>query len=183
MGWGGTEPAGVTPAPASCALALLVYVDQHSRQPASRRRRRRATHGARRRSSGRRRRRRRRTTSRRGRRCRAASRCGTPNPTAAGRSSGCRPTSREVLVTHVLDAEPDHVYECLTPSIWPFVTAIATSAHVRRIDLHAVGGRLGVDPGLRSRWWAGSGRRRASSPRRLGRGSRARGTTPLEQVL
>jgi cytochrome c oxidase subunit I+III len=32
-----------------------------------------------------------------------------------------------VLVTYVLDAEPDHRLESPTPSVWPFLTAIATT--------------------------------------------------------
>jgi cytochrome c oxidase subunit I+III len=34
---------------------------------------------------------------------------------------------REVLVTRVLDAEPDHRYVYPNPTIWPFVTAVATA--------------------------------------------------------
>jgi cytochrome c oxidase subunit I+III len=33
---------------------------------------------------------------------------------------------REVLVTRVMDAEPDHLYELPGPSIWPFLLALAT---------------------------------------------------------
>jgi len=40
---------------------------------------------------------------------------------------GLRSDVRDVLVTHVLDAEPDHRVEFPTPSIWPFATAIATT--------------------------------------------------------
>jgi cytochrome c oxidase subunit 1 len=40
---------------------------------------------------------------------------------------GLASRKREVLVTHVLDAEPDHVTESPRPSIWPFFTAIAVS--------------------------------------------------------
>jgi cytochrome c oxidase subunit 1 len=32
-----------------------------------------------------------------------------------------------VLVTHLLDGEPDHKYEFPEPSIWPFVTAVCVS--------------------------------------------------------
>jgi len=61
-------------------------------------------------------------------------------PTVAGRDPlwenppdqpfvvGLRSGIRDVLVTHVLDAEPDHRDEFPTPSIWPFVTALATTA-------------------------------------------------------
>jgi cytochrome c oxidase subunit 1 len=40
---------------------------------------------------------------------------------------GLRADVRDVLVTHVLDAEPDHRTEFPGPSIWPFLTAIATT--------------------------------------------------------
>jgi len=60
-------------------------------------------------------------------------------PTVAGREPGwdnppnqpvvvgLRSDVRDVLVTYVLDAEPDHRVEFPTPSIWPFLTAIATT--------------------------------------------------------
>jgi len=40
---------------------------------------------------------------------------------------GLRSDVRDVLVTHVLDTEPDHRLVFPDPSIWPLVTAIATS--------------------------------------------------------
>jgi cytochrome c oxidase subunit I+III len=40
---------------------------------------------------------------------------------------GIRANCREVLVTHVLDAEPDHRNEFPDPTPWPFITAVATS--------------------------------------------------------
>ncbi|HYB94545.1 MAG TPA: cytochrome c oxidase subunit I [Vicinamibacterales bacterium] len=40
---------------------------------------------------------------------------------------GVRSDKREVLVTRLLDAEPDHRYHSPEPSIWPFVTAMATT--------------------------------------------------------
>jgi cytochrome c oxidase subunit 1 len=61
-------------------------------------------------------------------------------PTVAGRDPlwenapdqpvvvGLRSDIREALVTHVLDAEPDHRLEFPKPSIWPFLTALATTA-------------------------------------------------------
>jgi cytochrome c oxidase subunit I+III len=61
-------------------------------------------------------------------------------PTVAGRDPlwdnapdqpvvvGLRPDVRDVLVTHVLDAEPDHRVEFPKPSMWPLLTAIATTA-------------------------------------------------------
>jgi len=60
-------------------------------------------------------------------------------PTAAGREPlwdnppdqpvvvGLREDARDVLVTHVLDAEPDHRLIFPEPSIWPFLTGIATT--------------------------------------------------------
>jgi cytochrome c oxidase subunit 1 len=61
-------------------------------------------------------------------------------PTVAGREPvwdnpadqpivvGLRRDVRDVLVTHVLDAAPDHRVEFPEPSIWPFLTALATTA-------------------------------------------------------
>jgi cytochrome c oxidase subunit 1 len=40
---------------------------------------------------------------------------------------GLRSDVRDVLVTHVLDAEPDHRLEFPAPSPWPFWTAVATT--------------------------------------------------------
>jgi len=60
-------------------------------------------------------------------------------PTVAGREPvwenppdqpvvvGLRTDARDVLVTHVLDAEPDHRLLFPEPSIWPLLTAIATT--------------------------------------------------------
>jgi cytochrome c oxidase subunit 1 len=39
---------------------------------------------------------------------------------------GLAADAREVLITHVLDANPDHRYEEPDPSAWPFVAAVAT---------------------------------------------------------
>jgi cytochrome c oxidase subunit I+III len=41
---------------------------------------------------------------------------------------GLRSDVRDVLVTHVLDAEPDHRVEFPDASIWPFLTALAATA-------------------------------------------------------
>jgi cytochrome c oxidase subunit I+III len=61
-------------------------------------------------------------------------------PTVAGRNPlwdnpadqpivvGLRADVRDVLVTHVLDAEPDHRSEFPDPSVWPFLASIATTA-------------------------------------------------------
>ncbi len=60
-------------------------------------------------------------------------------PTVAGREPvwqnapdqpvvvGLRSDARDVLVTHILDAEPDHRLLLPEPSVWPFLTAIATT--------------------------------------------------------
>jgi cytochrome c oxidase subunit 1 len=61
-------------------------------------------------------------------------------PTVAGREPlwenppdqpiviGLRADARDVLVTHVLDAEPDHRLVFPKPSIWPFLTGLTTTA-------------------------------------------------------
>jgi cytochrome c oxidase subunit I+III len=61
-------------------------------------------------------------------------------PTVAGRDPvwdnppdqpvvvGLRTDVRDVLITYVLDAEPDHREEFPDPSIWPFLTAVTTTA-------------------------------------------------------
>jgi cytochrome c oxidase subunit I+III len=41
--------------------------------------------------------------------------------------TGLRDDVREILITHVLDAEPDHRYRCPDASYWPFWTAVATT--------------------------------------------------------
>jgi cytochrome c oxidase subunit I+III len=40
---------------------------------------------------------------------------------------GLATTKREVLITRLLDAEPDHRYIYPNPTIWPFLSAVATS--------------------------------------------------------
>jgi cytochrome c oxidase subunit I+III len=61
-------------------------------------------------------------------------------PTVAGRDTlwvqpvdqpivvGLRDDVRQVLVTKMLDAEPDHIEEFPTPTIWPLVAALASTA-------------------------------------------------------
>lgn len=61
-------------------------------------------------------------------------------PTVAGRNAlwqqtddqpvitGLRSDIRETLVTHVLDADLDHRARLPNPSIWPFITAVTTTA-------------------------------------------------------
>ena len=41
---------------------------------------------------------------------------------------GVRNDRKEVLVTRLLDAAPDHRYHSVEPSLWPFFTALATTA-------------------------------------------------------
>jgi cytochrome c oxidase subunit 1 len=62
-----------------------------------------------------------------------------PQPTVASREPlwhgelapppivGLAPDKREVLITYLLDAEPDHRYPMPGPSLWPFLAAVATS--------------------------------------------------------
>jgi heme/copper-type cytochrome/quinol oxidase subunit 1 len=63
-----------------------------------------------------------------------------PSPTVAGRDplwepdwaeqpvvTGLAANRREVLVTHVMDAEPDHRKEFPDPTPWPFITAVAVA--------------------------------------------------------
>src|SRR5205823_3829291 len=42
-------------------------------------------------------------------------------------ATGLRSDIREVLVTHLLDASPDHRYPFPDPSIWPLLAALATT--------------------------------------------------------
>jgi cytochrome c oxidase subunit I len=42
--------------------------------------------------------------------------------------TGVRSDRRELLVTRVLDAHPDHRFHSVEPNIWPFVAALATTA-------------------------------------------------------
>jgi cytochrome c oxidase subunit 1 len=41
--------------------------------------------------------------------------------------TGLRANVREVLITHLVDARPDHRYRFPGPSIWPFLAAVATT--------------------------------------------------------
>src|SRR5205085_8204282 len=41
---------------------------------------------------------------------------------------GVDPTCREVLITGITDAEPNHKEHYPDPSIWPFLSAVVTSA-------------------------------------------------------
>jgi cytochrome c oxidase subunit I+III len=62
-----------------------------------------------------------------------------PSPTVSGRDplwnapesqpvvSGLQADRRDVLITRVMDAEPDHRQRFPEPSVWPFVSAVAVS--------------------------------------------------------
>ena len=52
-----------------------------------------------------------------------------------------------MLVTSVVEAEPDNRQDSPEPSIWPLLAALATTVLFIGIDLHAVGAGLGRDPG------------------------------------
>mgnify|MGYP006184569951 CR=1 FL=1 len=41
--------------------------------------------------------------------------------------TGLSPDKREVLVTHLMDAEPDHRQELPGPTPWPFLTGLAVA--------------------------------------------------------
>jgi cytochrome c oxidase subunit I+III len=75
----------------------------------------------------------------------------SPQPTVAGRDPlwhpeltpppivGLAADEREVLITYVLDGEPDHRYTMPGPSLWPLLTAIATSVMFVWSIFYAVG--------------------------------------------
>jgi len=50
------------------------------------------------------------------------------DPESAPVVTGLATHKREVLITRAFDAEPDHRYAYPSPSIWPFLSAVATSA-------------------------------------------------------
>jgi cytochrome c oxidase subunit 1 len=50
-----------------------------------------------------------------------------PDAAAAPVITGLKTDEREVLVTHVLDAELDHRYRLPDPNIWPFITAVTVT--------------------------------------------------------
>ena len=108
------------------AAGVLVFLVQR-RCPASALAKRRATtRGTQARSNGRPRRRRRTATS--------CTRRPSPdceplwdNPPDQPVVVGLQNDIRDVLVTHVLDATPDHRLEFPEPSIWPFAAAVATT--------------------------------------------------------
>jgi cytochrome c oxidase subunit I+III len=101
-----------------------------------------------------------------------------PRPVVVGISPACR----EVLVTNVLDAEPDHVKEFPEPSIWPFITAIATTAMFVGSIFTPWAVVMGVVPiaiALTLWFWPRKGKRPADLERDIAEGR----FTPLEQTL
>jgi cytochrome c oxidase subunit 1 len=117
-----------------------------------------------------------------------------PGPTVSGRDPlwhrdadqpvvvGLRTDTREVLITHVLDAEPDHVYEFPKPSVWPFVTAVTTGImFIGSIftPWAVVYGSVPPFVALVLWFWPHEGR----SPADLERAVETGQATPLEQVL
>jgi cytochrome c oxidase subunit I+III len=94
---------------------------------------------------------------------------------------GLAPDKREVLVTHVLDAEPDHRYEMPGPSIWPLVTALSTTLmFVWSIfsPWGAVWGSIPIAVALIFWFWPTRGK----SPERLAADAAAGQLTPREMV-
>jgi cytochrome c oxidase subunit 1 len=118
----------------------------------------------------------------------------SPSPTVSGREPlwaspdtqpvvvGLDTACRDVLVTHVLDAEPDHRKTFPEPSIWPFVTALALSLmYVASIftPWAVVYGSIPVAIALGFWFWPASGR----TPAEMDAHVRAGRATPLEQAL
>jgi cytochrome c oxidase subunit I len=117
-----------------------------------------------------------------------------PGPTVSGRDPlwhadpeqpvvvGLKTSSREVLITHVLDAEPDHVYEFPPPSIWPFMTAVT-------VGIMFIGSIFtpwaviygSIPPAITMVLWFWP--EKGCSPAEMARAVDRGETTPLEQVL
>jgi cytochrome c oxidase subunit 1 len=94
---------------------------------------------------------------------------------------GLAPDKREVLVTHILDAEPDHRYEMPGPSIWPLVTALSTTLmFVWSIfsPWGAVWGSIPIAVALIFWFWP----KRGKAPERLAADAAAGQLTPREMV-
>ena len=77
-----------------------------------------------------------------------------PSRAALGRArDACRSppasasTSRELIVSTVTEAVPQLRETSPGPSIWPLLAAIAVGGDLSRVDLHALGGGVGSDPG------------------------------------
>ena len=95
---------------------------------------------------------------------------------------GLRSDVREVLVTHVLDAEPDHCYEFPPPSIWPFVSAVTVGImFIGSIftPWAVIYGSIPPTIALVCWFWP----RKGCTPHELERKIAAGEGTPLEQVL
>ena len=116
-----------------------------------------------------------------------------PSPTVSGHDPlwenpelqpvvvGLHADERDVLVTHVMDAEPDHRKVFPDPSIWPFLTAIATSVmFIGSIftPWAVIWGSIPIAVGLVAWAWP----RRGRKPSQLDADIRAGRVTPLEQV-
>jgi cytochrome c oxidase subunit I+III len=94
---------------------------------------------------------------------------------------GLSASKREVLVTHVLDAEPDHRYEMPGPSIWPLATALATTLmFVWSIfsPWGAVWGSIPITVAVILWFWP----KRGVAPQRLAADAAAGRLTPREMV-
>jgi cytochrome c oxidase subunit 1 len=117
-----------------------------------------------------------------------------PAPTVSGRTPlwdsfasqpavvGLRADRRDVLITRVMDAEPDHRKAFPEPSIWPFITAVATSVmFVASIftPWAVVYGSVPIAIGVIGWAWP---KGRGKSPAALERDIREGRVPPLEQV-
>jgi cytochrome c oxidase subunit 1 len=117
-----------------------------------------------------------------------------PSPAVSGREPlwehpeglpavvGLSPNCREVLVTHVMDAEPDHRKEFPDPSIWPFATAVAVTAMYWAsifTPWAVVWGSMPIVIGLVGWLWP---KGRGKQPGELDEDIRAGRHVPLEQV-
>jgi cytochrome c oxidase subunit 1 len=99
-------------------------------------------------------------------------------PIVVGLSSDCR----EVLVTRVMDAEPDHKKEWPEPSYWPFLTAVTTGVmFIWSIftPWGVVWGSVPIAVCLVGWFWP----RKGVSPEEFQRRMDAGDHTPLEQAL
>jgi cytochrome c oxidase subunit 1 len=116
-----------------------------------------------------------------------------PLPTVSGREPlwenpetqpvvvGLRSDRRDVLVTRVMDAEPDHRKQFPEPTVWPFLTAVATGImFVGSIftPWAVVYGSLPIAIGLAGWAWPRRGRTPAELERHIAEGR----VPPLEMV-
>lgn len=95
---------------------------------------------------------------------------------------GLRADQRDVLVTRVMDAEPDHRKRFPDPTIWPFVAAVAVSVmYVGSIftPWAVVYGSLPIGAALLAWAWP---KRHGKKPADLERDIREGRVAPLEQV-